>query len=95
MIENRIGCNMSCCGKSDKRSIKRQHIAESPKPVIKHVEVRKIQRHSHAATPAANQAQYAVSRVSCPKCGYPAMTVHIAKRERVQCTNTDCKMVIK
>ena len=87
---------MGCCGSGGpKRTVKRQQPVESPRPVQKQIEVRKVQRHGHAAVPTANSVNYSAPRHTCPKCGYPAMTVHIAKRERIQCSNVDCKLVLQ
>ena len=85
---------MGCCG-SGKRSIRSSGaVKSSEKQTAKVPVVRRIAR-SGAATPASVQRQYIVARQACPKCGYPAMLVHISGRERQQCTNTDCRLIIQ
>ena len=50
---------------------------------------------SLAAKPVNIVRQYSVPRQKCPKCQNPTMLVHIAGRERQQCTNLNCKNVIR
>lgn len=39
--------------------------------------------------------QYAVARQLCAKCKHPTMMVHIAGRERLQCTNINCRFIVR
>lgn len=39
--------------------------------------------------------QYVIPRNRCEKCGYPTMVVNIGNRERYQCSNPNCKKIIK
>jgi len=41
------------------------------------------------------QRQYSIPRQTCPKCSYPAMTVNIANRERYQCSNSNCRYILR
>jgi len=89
---------MACCGGgSSKRSVRSASVVSAhaaPKPP-KTPAIRKITRQRNAATPASIQRQYVIPRHVCPKCGHPTMLVHIANRERQQCTNIDCRFVIQ
>jgi hypothetical protein len=85
---------MGCCGGGG-RPIRRQAIGEqSAAPQRQPVPTRRV-RTSHAATPVSQMQQYAVPRHTCPHCGHPAIAVHIAKRERIQCSNQSCKLILK
>lgn len=88
---------MGCCGGGSKRAVRSASVVSSqaaPKPP-KAAAVRKITRQRNAVTPASIQRQYVIPRQVCPKCGHPTMLVHIANRERQQCTNIDCRFVIQ
>lgn len=83
---------MGCCGSSGKpQAVRRQTIA----PTIKAQSAgpQKGPMKIHAAKPVNMQRQYAIARQQCVKCGYPTMIVHIANRERHQCSNANCKLV--
>lgn len=87
---------MACCGGGgSKRSIRSTSVAAAKAaPKQNSPTVRKITR-QRSATPAPIQRQYVIPRTACPKCGRPTMLVHIAGRERQQCTNIDCRFVIQ
>lgn len=86
---------MGCCGGS-KRSIRATSSisSQSSKPA-KTTAIRKITRQRGASMPVSIQRQYVIPRTMCPKCNHPTMLVHIAGRERQQCTNIDCRFVIQ
>lgn len=88
---------MACCGGGGSKRTVRSASAVSAQtaPKSKTPVVRKITRQRNATTPASIQRQYVIPRVACPKCGHPTMLVHIAGRERQQCTNIDCRFVIQ
>lgn len=89
---------MGCCGGSGKRSIRKQAIAR-PEKAKKQVVVQRIRK---SATPTGGQQkqvlvsrQHVVPRKKCQKCGFPTMAVNIAGRERLQCSNPNCRIIIK
>jgi ssDNA-binding Zn-finger/Zn-ribbon topoisomerase 1 len=59
-------------------------------PMLKHIE-----RSTIRANKVEVQRQYIIPRQTCPKCGYPAMVVNIANRERYQCSNSNCRQIIR
>ena len=87
---------MGCCGSSGPRNVRSQSVSQ-PQRVepAKPQTIRRVSRSTHQSAPAAPIRQYAAPRHTCPKCAHPAIVVHIAKRERIQCSNINCKMVIK
>lgn len=79
-----------CC--SGKRSIR-----QSVKPAVSATPQKKIVYHKtmKQSIPVSAQRQQAIVRKPCEKCGAPTMLVHIAGRERTQCTSKQCKFVKK
>jgi len=77
---------MACCGGARKSQIKAQPVT--------------IQRvKSTTIRPRPNriitQKQYVIPRAKCPTCGYPTMVVNIGGRERQQCSNVKCGIILK
>lgn len=86
---------MACCGGGARpQKIRKQQVV-SPQSVEKQ-SAQPVQRKlSRSKTTAASvQRQYVVPREQCTKCGYPGMVVHIAGRERMQCSNVNCRTII-
>lgn len=85
---------MGCCNGPGK-TIRKQVIQ---KPASnKQVVVKRIHRDD---APVRSQKiivnrQHISSLQKCHKCGFPAMVVNIAGRERYQCSNHNCKIIIK
>jgi hypothetical protein len=91
---------MGCCGgrSSSTRSIRKQ-VIERPQKATKQAVVQRIRK---SATPSGGQQkrviisrQHVVPRQKCHKCGFPTMVVNLAGRERLQCSNPDCRIIIK
>ena len=82
---------MGCCGSRGSRSIHSQ----LAKPVERKRKVPTVQRIRAQSTPVEVKLQLSNKKQRCPVCGYPTMTVNIIGREREQCTNTNCKYVLK
>ncbi len=85
---------MACCGGGGgvrPQRIRMQTVEPDPKKQSVAPVQRKITR---TAQPASPQRQYVVPRQQCTKCGYPGMVVTIAGRERMQCSNVNCRLVI-
>jgi hypothetical protein len=80
---------MGCCGGGSPQRVRKQVV----EPVVVEAEVPKRVVRSQAAKPASISRQYVVPRKQCAKCGYPTMVVHIAGRERYQCSNANCRIV--
>jgi len=80
---------MCCGGRKPLRS------TQAPsKPKDKNIPVvRRVSRDKNAAVPASVERQHIVQRKECPKCGHPTMLVHMAGRERQQCTNAECRLI--
>lgn len=89
---------MACCGGGggSKRSVRKQVIERSEK--TKQTVVQRVRR---SAAPTGGQKQIIMARQhvvphqKCQKCGFPTMSVNIAGRERLQCSNPDCRIVVK
>lgn len=83
---------MACCGGGGgvRPQRIRNQIVEAKKQTASPIQ-RKVTR---TAQPAAPQRQYVVPRQQCTKCGYPGMVVAIAGRERMQCSNVNCRLII-
>lgn len=85
-----------CCGSVNNRGVIRSYpvpakIVPSQKTPI----IGRVARKQNVSTPVSIQRQYVIPRTPCPKCGSPTMLVHISNRERQQCTNIDCRLVIQ
>lgn len=85
---------MGCCGGSRPQAVRKQVIEPAVETVSPQVIQKKISR-SQAAQPVSIQRQYVVPRQQCAKCGYPTMAVTIAGRERLQCSNANCRIVVQ
>lgn len=87
---------MGCCGSGGRPlRVKRQIVepqVDAPEIVSQTVH-KKISK--QAAQPVGIQRQYILPKLQCPKCGYPAMLVHIAGRERQQCSNANCRVILQ
>jgi hypothetical protein len=86
---------MSCCGGSRPKRVRRQvvdAVSAQAVPAPQSIQ-RKIKRQAGQA--ASIQRQHVVPRQQCVKCGYPTMLVHIANRERYQCSNANCRLVVQ
>jgi ribosomal protein S27AE len=75
-----------------RKQIIRQQVST---PAKKQTMLKHVQRNSVAAHKVEAQRQYVIPRQTCPKCGYPTMTVNIANRERYQCSNSNCRNIIR
>lgn len=64
-------------------------------PTKKRVITKRIPRTTIHNNKVEIKRQYVIPRQTCPKCGYPAMMVNIANRERYQCSNSNCRFIIK
>ncbi len=80
---------MACCGGGSRPQKVRTQVITKTETVQPQVVQRKI-----GASPASIQRQHVVPNEQCPKCGYPAMVVYIANRERMQCSNANCRTII-
>lgn len=80
---------MACCGGGHK-NVRKQVVGrklDTTKRVVQRTK-------STAPKTVRIMRQYIVSRQKCPKCGCPTMSVNIAKRERTQCSNANCRYVL-
>lgn len=78
-----------CCN-NNRRTIRQ---ASQPIAQNKNTDSRKIAR--PGVTPVPINRQLKTSRPQCAKCGNTTMLVHIAGRERHQCTNVDCRLIVR
>lgn len=86
---------MSCC--DGERTIRKQVIESKPK-TKKQAVVQRVKR----TPPNGNQQrqitvsrQHVAANQKCQKCGYPTMVVSIAGKERLQCSNSNCKVILR
>ena len=85
---------MACCGGGVRpQKIRKQQII-TPQTVEKQSGPTQRKLSRAKSTAASVQRQYVVPREQCTKCGYPGMAVHIAGRERMQCSNVNCRTLI-
>lgn len=87
---------MACCGDKN-RSVKQQVIDRPKKNAKKGVTVQRINRNRSGGQKRtiSIQRQRVVPRQKCHHCGYPSMAVNIAGRERLQCSNPNCRVIIQ
>ena len=86
---------MSCCNKGVRsaKSIRSQAlVVERPRTVIAQ-KIKSVPKKHSAKTTTLRQ--YIIPRDRCPDCGYPMMFVNIGSRERSQCSNSNCRKIIK
>lgn len=87
---------MACCGGGGgvrPQRIRKQSVESPTKQSVAPTQ-RKLTRTTRTAQAATPQRQYVVPRQQCTKCGYPGMVVTIAGRERMQCSNVNCRLII-
>ena len=84
-----------CCGGESKRAIRSTSSTKSAAKQNAKQEAKIVRKIRQRPSQIPIQRQYAIPRSACPKCGRPTMLVHIAGRERQQCTNIDCRFVIQ
>lgn len=77
------------------QNVRKQVVKPETAPAKKQPMLRHIPRTVARQNKVEIQRQYVVPRQTCPKCGYPAMTVNIANRERYQCSNSNCRTIIR
>ncbi len=84
---------MACCGGSNgvRPQVVRKQSVPSPE-VSKPLPVQR--KLSRSAQPVNAKRQYVMPRQQCTTCGYPAMEVVVAGRERMQCSNANCRIII-
>lgn len=84
---------MACCGSRKNRSVRKQTLN---RPQTKNsVSVQRVERKPARKRTVNVGRQHVVQRPKCHSCGYPAMAVNIAGRERLQCTNPNCRIILK
>lgn len=83
------------CGGARKTLNVRKQNVEPISTAKKKVITKRISRRSTPSNKIEIKRQYVMPRATCPKCGYPAMMVNIANRERHQCSNSNCRFIIK
>ena len=82
-----------CCGGSAKKAVRSsQLVSRQPREQQKVIVQRLRPAKSAEAAPIARQ--YIIPRQACPRCQNTTMVVHIAGRERQQCTNINCRFVL-
>lgn len=88
---------MACCGGNKKRTITKQIIERPAKAARKVASVQRIQRNKTGGQKRTItvQRQRVVPRQKCNHCGFPTMAVNIAGRERLQCSNPNCRIIIR
>jgi len=86
---------MACggCG-GGKRKLRSQLTVTKASKGQKTVKVQRVRRRS-SDRPVSIERQHVVPHTRCPSCGYPTMLVHIGGRERQQCSNANCRQIIK
>ena len=77
------------------QNVRKQIIKPEAAPTKKQPVLRHIPRTVARPNKVEVQRQYVLPRQTCPKCGYPVMTVNIANRERYQCSNSNCRNILR
>lgn len=86
---------MGCCGGGASKPLRvRKQVVNVPKQQAATPVQRKLSKKSNAAKPAGAQRQHIIPRQQCTKCGYPGMAVVVAGRERIQCSNVNCRLIM-
>jgi|2_EtaG_2_1085320.scaffolds.fasta_scaffold00215_6 hypothetical protein len=86
---------MACggCGGGKGRKLRTQQISKSKAKPQKAAKVQRVRR--RATRPVSIARQRVEPHARCPSCGYPTMLVNIGGRERQQCSNANCRQIIK
>ena len=81
---------MGCCGSGGPRRIRKQ-IVNRPKKAQKQVAIHRIKR-----TPQPQPTRQRIHTTQkCGSCGFPTIMINIAGRERLQCSNTSCRKIVR
>lgn len=83
-----------CCGSGGKKAVRSSLVVSRQQREPQKVVVQRLKTNKNAATAASVHRQYTVPRDLCPRCQNTTMVVHIAGRERQQCTNMNCRFVL-
>lgn len=91
---------MACCGgkRNKSRTIIKQVVEHKSSKTQKTVAIQRIHRTPKPGgqkRTATVQRQRVVPRQKCHHCGFPTMAVNIAGRERLQCSNPNCRVIIQ
>lgn len=85
---------MACCG-GKARTLRKQFVKRPDKPKKKAVSVQRINKNTAGGQRTITvHRQKVVPRQKC-ECGFPSMAVNIAGRERIQCSNPNCRKILK
>ena len=82
---------MGCCGGGNKRI--RKQIINRPEKVAKQAVVHRVKRTSSSTAQPMRQRVRTTQK--CDACGFPTMQINIARRERLQCSNTECRKIVR
>lgn len=88
---------MGCCAGNN--NIRSQQITKNQRSSEKQVVVQRVRRSTATTNNQQRQItisrQHIVPRQKCHTCGFPTMIVNIAGRERSQCSNPNCRIIVK
>jgi hypothetical protein len=83
---------MCCSGGEQKLRIAKVVNRQDSQP--KRPTTQKLRVSKQTVRVADIERQAVVPRDRCLVCGYPTMVVYIANRERIQCSNPNCRKVV-
>lgn len=84
-----------CCGSGGNRKLRSQQVVQKASKPRKVAQIQRVKRKQTAERSVSIERQYVVPHARCSKCGYPTMLVNIAGRERQQCSNANCRQILK
>jgi hypothetical protein len=83
-----------CGGSKGGKRLRAQPVRRESRKPQKTVKVQRVKRRNNNKSVNITR-QYVVPHARCPKCGYPSMLVNIGGRERHQCSNANCRYIIR
>jgi len=90
---------MACCGSNSAKNVRSQQVYKTHQP--KTVAVQRIDGDKTTivknlgASSLPIRRQHRTPPESCTKCGFPLMTVNTDNAQVLQCSNANCRFILK
>jgi len=91
---------MACCGSNNAKNVRSQQVYKHQQP--KTVAVQRVDGNNKTtivknlnATSLSVRRQHRTPPESCTKCGFPLMIVNTNNTQILQCSNANCRHILK
>ncbi len=87
---------MACCGSNNAKNVRSQQVYKRQQP--KTVAIQRVDGNSVKSLNATSlpiRRQHRTPPESCTKCGFPLMIVNTNNTQILQCSNANCRHILK